>query len=190
MHSPIREQVRLENPWQAELLGANRARIFIPAPWQGKQVRLLPAPGVTWSAVWLDQSELPFAHEGDAGFQLPADIACGVWHELAASGGSLAGARLVALEPFAILGVSAPRWQQDRLSFLVDLSAAATCTIAATLTGPNGTVVARALGQGEGGTRVQVGLGAVGRLQGTYQVKFALLVGGQVVDNARLSLRF
>lgn len=170
METPIRDQIRLDNLWQSQRISPQSRSVFIPSPWEGSEIHLIPRKGVRRS-----EQPLPFTF--------------GTWNRLEGNA-SLDGARLVASPPLHIKRVDSRRISTGLLSVQVDLSRAQICVLHATLSEPNGHQVAGARMEArEPADHLSADLDLPVRLvPGSYRLKVVMTVREQIMDNARVDV--
>jgi len=170
METPIRDQIRLDNPWQSQRTSPHGRRVFVPAPWAGTKIHLIPRKG--------SQLSQPFQ-----AFEF------GTWNSLEGEG-ALDGARLVASLPLHIERVEWTTSSNRQLTVQTDLKGAYRCSLHVTLSATNGQLVASVHQPVTGrADRVRIELDLPAPLvAGAYRLKVVLAAGDQIMDNARVDL--
>ncbi len=165
----MRDQIRLDNLWQAQPISANSRSVFVPAPWEGTEVRLIPLEG----------APVPLR---------PPTLTYGAWNHVEGNA-PLHGARLVASPPLHVKRVQCIQ-NASELGVEIDLTRDQVCLLHVTLSDSNGELVTRAYHQiGEPGGHLRTNLELPADIRsGFYRLKVVMTVGDQIVDNARIEV--
>ncbi|MFZ5815651.1 MAG: hypothetical protein ACOY93_10175 [Bacillota bacterium] len=193
MQHPMREQIKLESPWQATLNGTDSASLFIPGSWSGRRLVLKPAPGVSWSSVRTEAGEAVKAADG---WQLTDLVEPGSWQTVWVEGGSIAGALVEASEPLHITRLEAWYDPPETLSMRVRLAKSPSATgrkglitLLFTLTDERGEQVGRQeVVVGAKTAELAVAMMLPRKPHGRCRLKAALCLDQQVIDDARIEL--
>jgi hypothetical protein len=205
MQSPIREQVRLADRWQARQENATEASVFVPGPWGGKQVILVGGEGQALADVRVGGSEPEPGSEPNS-WVANTNLTPGGWNQVKADG-DLSGARLEASNPLHIARLEATVASERSLSVRVRITDAviaeappeggeAPCLLSAgllslffTLTTPEGRQVSgMEVMLGRRTREISIEMPSPEPLSGSYRLKAALGTDEYVIDNARIDL--